>query len=92
LYDEWHKSISCSALIKAPSDWSDVWVAHTTWTAYQNMYRVYKYYQFAGPAPYRVSFSAKPGSIYSKDDFYVLPDSNMVVMETTNGVQDKTLY
>jgi hypothetical protein len=24
--------------------------------------------------------------VYSKDDFYVLPDNSLVVMETTNGV------
>jgi hypothetical protein len=50
------------------------------------MLRIYKYYSYAGPKPYRVSFSAKPGYIYSKDDFYVLPDSELVVMETTNGL------
>jgi hypothetical protein len=92
LHEERHRSISCSALIKATSDWSDVVAGHTTWTSYQNMLRVYKYYQFAGPKPYRVSFSAKPAMIYSKDDFYVLPDQNLIVMETTNGVLDKTLY
>ncbi|CAD8178443.1 unnamed protein product [Paramecium octaurelia] len=91
---EWEreKRISCSALIKALDDWSDVWMAHTTWTSYQNMLRIYKYYQFSGPNPYRVSFSSKPGLLYSKDDFYVLPDANMVVIETTNSILDNTLY
>ncbi|CAD8106929.1 unnamed protein product [Paramecium sonneborni] len=91
---EWEreKRISCSALIKALDDWSDVWMAHTTWTSYQNMLRIYKYYSFSGPNPYRVSFSSKPGLLYSKDDFYVLPDSNMVVIETTNSILDSSLY
>jgi len=30
--------------------------------------------------------------LYSKDDFYVLPDANMVVIETTNSILDSTLY
>ena len=40
----------------------------------------------------QVSFSSKPGLLYSKDDFYVLKQQNMVVMETTNGVMDKSLF
>lgn len=56
------------------------------------MLRIYKFYQFSGPSPYRVSFSSKPGLLYSKDDFYVLADSNMVVIETTNSIHDDKLY
>lgn len=56
------------------------------------MLRIYKYYSFTGPKPYRVSFSAKPALIYSKDDFYLLPDSKLVLMETTNGILDSNLY
>jgi hypothetical protein len=57
------------------------------------MLRVYKNYDMMG-GKYQVSFSAKPGSLYSKDDFYILPkkDQRMGVMETTNGVLDSTLY
>lgn len=90
---EWHKMISCSAFIKMPDDRKDLYVGHTTWTSYQNMLRVYKNYNMAG-GKYQTSFSAKPGSIYSKDDFYVLPreDQQLVVMETTNGIMNDTLY
>lgn len=73
-------------------DWDDVLATHTTWTGYQNMLRIYKFYNFAGPKPYKVNFSAKPGVIYSKDDFYVLPNQKLVVMETTNGILDSSLY
>lgn len=90
---EWHKMISCSALVKMADDRRDVFVGHTTWTSYQNMLRVYKHYNLAG-GKYQSSFSAKPGSIYSKDDFYVLPrdDQQLVVMETTNGIMNASLY
>lgn len=90
---EWHKMISCSALIKMTNDRKDLFFGHTTWTSYQNMLRIYKNYNMAG-GKYQSSFSAKPGSIYSKDDFYVLPrdDQKLVVMETTNGVMNSTLY
>lgn len=86
------ESVSCSVLIKAADDWSDVFASHTTWTSYQNMLRVYKFFDFQGPKPYKVSFSSKPGVLYSKDDFYVLPNQQLIVMETTNGVMDEKLY
>lgn len=73
-WEEFERSVSCSALVKPLDDWSDVFVGHTTWTSYQNMLRVYKFFSFSGPEPYRIQFSAKPGIVYSKDDFYLLPD------------------
>lgn len=77
---------SCSALIKITDD--DVMVGHTTWSSFGSMLRIYKHYHF-GFAP-SMSFSAKPGLLSSKDDFYVL-DSDLVVMETTNSVYNKNL-
>jgi hypothetical protein len=90
-FDAWHKHVSCSALIKVLPDNSDVYAGHTTWTSYQNMLRVYKNYDLGGGL-YRSSHSSKPGVIYSKDDFYVLPNHKLVVMETTNGVMNEELY
>lgn len=91
-YEEWHKSISCSALIKMTDDKLDVFAGHTTWTSYQNMLRIYKNYDLSN-GDYQTSHSSKPGVIYSKDDFYVLPhkDKKMVIMETTNGVLNSEL-
>lgn len=92
-YDEWHRAVSCSALVKMTDDLSEVFAGHTTWTNYQNMLRIYKNYDLGG-GNYQSSHSSKPGVVYSKDDFYVLPraDQRLVVMETTNGVINKDLY
>jgi hypothetical protein len=90
-FDRWHTKVSCSALIKITDDLSDVYAAHTTWTSYQNMLRIYKHYALDG-GNYRSSHSSKPGVIYSKDDFYVLPNHHLIVMETTNGVMNEKLY
>ncbi len=89
--DEWHNSISCSAIIKIKDDLSDVYAGHTSWTSYQNMLRIYKNYDL-DDGNYQSSHSSKPGVIYSKDDFYVLPKNKLVVMETTNGVMNSDLY
>lgn len=90
-FDRWHSKVSCSAMIKITDDKKDVFAAHTTWTSYQNMLRIYKNYNL-DDGNYKSSHSSKPGVIYSKDDFYVLPKHNLVVMETTNGVMNEELY
>ena len=56
------------------------------------MLRIYKNYNLGG-GMYQSSHSSKPGVIFSKDDFYVLPrnEQRLIVMETTNGVLNKDL-
>jgi hypothetical protein len=90
-FDRWHRQISCSALTRITPDYSDIVAGHNTWTSYQNMLRLFKHYNLDG-GKLQVSLSSKPGMVYSKDDFYALPASQMIVMETTNGVMNKTLY
>lgn len=90
-YDMYHKQVSCSSLIKINDDISDVFVAHTSWSSYQNMLRIYKNYDFMGGS-YQLSSSGRPGMVYSKDDFYVLPQTQLTVIETTNGILSSEMY
>lgn len=58
---------------------------HTTWESYAEMVRIYKHFDFgfkAAAASHRVSFSGYPGAISSLDDWFTLPDSKLLVMET----------
>lgn len=61
--------------------------------SYSLMLRVYKTYEFNFQNPEIqarvVSFSARPGDLESKDDFYVT-DSNLVVMETSFNTYNVT--
>jgi len=84
---------SCSALHRLTPDGQEIWAGHTTWTDYGSMVRTYKFYDFAlnVTGARRVSFSAKPALLYSKDDFHVL-SSGLTVIETTNGIRDEALY
>lgn len=77
----------CSALFKAAGD--DMFLGHTTWSTFTSALRQFKYYDVGG-AP--VLFSGYPGVVDSNDDFYVLPDSGLVVVETTNEVINASAY
>ena len=76
---------------------SDLLSAHDTWNSYQSMLRVLKRYRL----PYRrtlggrpvpgasMSMSSYPGVLYSGDDFTVVTDTGLVVIETTIGNGNK---
>ena len=59
------------------------------------MYRIFKEYHFVtnkrNEKSKTIVFSSYPGTLASLDDFYFL-DSNLLVMETTNSILNKTLY
>eukprot|EP01027_Heterolobosea_sp_BB2_P023893 GEZU01035936.1.p1 GENE.GEZU01035936.1~~GEZU01035936.1.p1 ORF type:complete len:415 (-),score=136.28 GEZU01035936.1:22-1266(-) len=82
----------CSALFKITDDYSEIFAGHTTWSGYDDMLRVFKSYTLptVGSASKTVLFSSYPGFLSSVDDFYVT-DSQLAVIETTNGILNDTL-
>ncbi len=100
----WHKIMSnshCSAIIKLLKDdndnLKDIFVGHTTWDSYSEMHRIFKKYSFSytmygiQKKNSEVMLSSYPGALTSTDDFYVL-NKNIVVLETTLEMLDKTIY
>ena len=90
------KKSHCSAIIKLKADYSDLWVAHNTWTNYQISTRILKTYELnfndsKADSAKKVSFSSYPGSLNSGDDFYVT-SNDLVVIETTNPILDLKLF
>ncbi len=91
-------SASCSALIKNLGH--DLVFTHVTWSEYSTMLRTMKRYEMPltmtqsdthyvpGTA---ITESSYPGIIHSVDDFYIT-NQQLVVMETTNEIQNRTLY
>jgi hypothetical protein len=71
-----------------------LYAGHTTWRSYGIIDKMYKIYNFGlrNVSSRQVSFSSSPGFLSSKDDFYILQNSNMVTMETTLSIFNKTLY
>eukprot|EP00195_Chlamydomonas_chlamydogama_P006390 CAMPEP_0202898474 /NCGR_PEP_ID=MMETSP1392-20130828/6989_1 /ASSEMBLY_ACC=CAM_ASM_000868 /TAXON_ID=225041 /ORGANISM="Chlamydomonas chlamydogama, Strain SAG 11-48b" /LENGTH=648 /DNA_ID=CAMNT_0049584415 /DNA_START=109 /DNA_END=2053 /DNA_ORIENTATION=- len=67
------------------------WVGHTTWRPYYAMMRTWKVYDLPWTQSGPVTVSSSPGLVgYSKDDWYTT--DRFVVMETTNGVYNASLY
>lgn len=75
----------CSALVKVTAD--DILFGHSSWFHYSNMNRIYKHYRILGEV---ASFSSYPGLLSSLDDFYLM--QKLVILQTTNGIYDQTLY
>lgn len=58
---------SCSAIIKLADDFSDIFAGHSTWSRYESMNRIFKYYNFSFNNPslktINMAFSSYPGVI-----------------------------
>jgi len=84
----------CSALVKILGDFSDVFMGQSAWFTFGAMNRIYKHYNFElsiQKSGQKVSFSSYPGALVSQDDFYIM-DSGLVMLQTTNGIINQSLY
>jgi len=88
------KKTHCSALIKLDPGLTDIWFGHATWSSYNVMIRTWKYYEFhySGVPGVTTSFSSYPGVLSSIDDFYMVDETKLAIIETTNNVFNLTLY
>eukprot|EP01083_Nonionella_stella_P025855 71187_1 len=85
---------SCSGLVKVTPTYDDIYFAHSTWTDYYKMNRIYKYYKFdleLNTATSHLSMASYPAVLSSIDDWYLL-DSGLAVMETTNHIFNDSLW
>jgi len=84
----------CSGFVRLTGGASpDILTGHTTFNALEFMLRVYKVYNMpiAGAVARVSSFSARPGDLHSKDDWYAL-SSNLTVIETSLTVFNRSSY
>ena len=84
----------CSAMIKVLPDLSELYAAHNTWFAYEDMgLRIWKVYNLplSTAKAHTVSFPGYPAKIAGIDDFYVT-SQKLTVIETTNNVFDTSLF
>ena len=95
----------CSVIVKLVPNKKELYTAHTTWTGFEDMTRIFKMYEL----PYsfsstsdttdfkttipgsRIAFSSYPGNLFSTDDWYTL-SSGLVVTETTIDNHNTTLW
>jgi hypothetical protein len=90
------RSGHCSALVKVSPDYSELYFSHSSWFIFQATMRIYKTYNFElsdeTTASRHMSFSSYPGYLESLDDFYLMPDTGLVMLQTTNNVFNASLY
>jgi hypothetical protein len=86
----------CSGLFAVTGNLSDVFWGHSAWFTYMGTNRVFKHYKFSLASPGMVgaamSFSSYPAYLSSLDDFYITWSTKLVMVETTNGIYNKSLY
>jgi len=84
----------CSALIKVPGNFEDLFMAHSAWFEYGDTDRIFKHYHFnfhAKTGANRISFSSYPGYLESLDDFYMM-DSGLGMVQTSNNIMNNSLF
>lgn len=86
----------CSALLKMTDDMSDVFFGHSTWFMYSSMVRIYKTYSLPLSNPASVmttmSFSSYPATLSSSDDFYLMKETQLSMLQTTNNIFNASLW
>ncbi|EGC39069.1 hypothetical protein DICPUDRAFT_148187 [Dictyostelium purpureum] len=85
----------CTTLIKLTANNSELYVAHTTWSEYADMIRIYKRINIpVASTPYgsETLFASYPGLLVSIDDFYMIRPSKLQLTETLNSILNQTLY
>jgi hypothetical protein len=68
-----HTSVVVKLVAEQAAVPPELYIAHTTWTGYEQMTRVYKMYDFAyseAGGRTAIAFSGYPGNLYSDDDWY----------------------
>lgn len=87
------KTGHCSALFRVTPDLTDMLAAHTTWSDYIWMLRIFKTYtlRLSSSKAETVTFSGYPATIASIDDFFIT-SQKLVVIETTNDIFNNSLY
>lgn len=80
------RSGHCSAFVKLTDDMSDIYMGHNAWFTYCAMLRIYKTYSFplsnAKSATDTIAFSSYPAMLSSLDDFYMMKDSKLVMLQS----------
>ncbi|RNF25577.1 putative lysosomal/endosomal membrane protein p67, putative,lysosomal membrane glycoprotein [Trypanosoma conorhini] len=80
------KDLHCSALVKLTP--YDIFFSHVTWSSFNTMLRQYKTYRVGARS---VTMTSYPGAVHSIDDWY-MTHARLAVMETTNGVSNRSLF
>ena len=95
IMDRARKTQHCSGLFSVTGNFSDLFWGHSAWFTYMGTNRIMKHYNFAlgsGTGTHQISFSSYPSYLSSLDDYYTVWSTKLVMVETTNGIYNMSLY
>ena len=93
----WLEKLHCSAIFKVTPSLDEIYASHVTWSHYNDMLRFVKTYDMpllsdsGSTKASKIKFSGYPGTLPGIDDFYIT-NQDMVIIETTNGFYNNSLY
>ncbi|KAM9965295.1 hypothetical protein ACTFIW_005107 [Dictyostelium discoideum] len=85
----------CSGLVRITPDYGELFISHTTWGSYFTAgYRIFKRIIIPDPTVpgTEILFASYAGVLTSDDDFFMIPSTEMVIIETTNDILNTSLY
>lgn len=85
----------CSGLVRITPDYGELFISHTTWGSYFTAgYRIFKRIIIPDPTVpgNEILFASYAGVLTSDDDFFMIPSTEMVIIETTNDILNTSLY
>lgn len=90
-----HTHTMCTGAIRATPDLGDILASHSAWFTYGAMNRIVKQYNLQLGAKFLASrslaFSSYPGFLVSLDDYYIMGESQLTMVQTTNAIFNNDL-
>jgi len=87
--------MDCSAVVRITPE-EEMFVGHSDWATFPEMNKIYKHINFRHVADpnvksHIISYTSRPATVSSIDDWYLMPEQQLAVTETTNSVLNTKL-
>lgn len=87
--------MDCSAVVRITPD-KELFVGHSDWATFPEMNKIYKHINFRhvvdpNVKSHIISYTSRPATVSSIDDWYLMPEQQLAVTETTNSVVNTQL-
>eukprot|EP00762_Andalucia_godoyi_P002199 ANDGO_07625.mRNA.1 Phospholipase B-like protein B len=86
----------CSSLVVVTPDLTELFAGHSSWDTFMVLTRVWKTVSLQLHNPlvkaHTMMFSSYPATLSSEDDWMLMPETQILMMETTNNIFNDSLW